>query len=41
MVSLLRSLIYIQHQLGMEDQKQMEKEEEEWRWQLKDHEGIC
>lgn len=29
MVSLLRSLIYIQHQLGMEDQKQMEKEEEE------------
>lgn len=29
MVSVLRSLIYIQHQLGMEDQKQMGKEEEE------------
>lgn len=29
MVSLLRSAIYIQHEIGMEDQKQMGKEEEE------------
>lgn len=29
MVSLLRSLIYIQHEVGIEDQKQMEREEEE------------
>ena len=31
MVSLLRSVIYIQHELGIEDQKQMGKEEEERR----------
>jgi len=29
MVSLPRSVIYIQHELGMEDHKQMGKEEEE------------
>lgn len=29
MVSLLRSVIYIQHEVGMKDQKQMGKEEEE------------